>query len=146
MWRHGQLRALTDEWCDCLYHVPLWYSKDRKCLPCWHIVLISHMAQGFWEGRLSLIGFYWSLSLYGWRLERLSCSYVSVNLVEMRLKRPGPCDPGPVAEAWWRGFMMLLCVEWQEGGMACQAHKGSRSVDPISYITPHPDSIWRIIL
>lgn len=25
--------------------------------------------------------------------------------------------------------------------MACQAHKGLGSVDPISYITPHPDSI-----
>lgn len=37
--------------------------------------------------------------LYGWRLERLSCSCVPVNLVEMLLKRPGPCDPGPVGEA-----------------------------------------------
>lgn len=35
----------------------------------------------------------------GWRLERLNCSCVPVNLVEMLLKRPGPCDPGPVAEA-----------------------------------------------
>lgn len=59
----------------------------------------------------------------------------------MFLKRPGPCDPGPVAEAWWRGFMMRLCVEWQEGGMACQAHKGSCSVDPIPYITLHPSLI-----
>ncbi len=56
------------------------------------------MTKGFTEAWLSLIGFLKSLPL---RVEvmRLSCSCVPVNLVEMLLKRPGPCDPGPVAEA-----------------------------------------------